>query len=221
MELDELKSAWARVERQLEIRNRLELRALRDSRRHDARGSLRPLYLGQSAQIVIGIVLTMLAAPVWIGNLENPHLLVSGVIVHVYGLALVVCGAWVLVRLSRVAFDAPVVEVQRQLLAVEQAYVRGGWLVGLPWWILWIAFALFIPALFGIDLARVLPLGWIGGSLAFGVAGMVATLAFVAWARRSGKPGLAQKVNASLAGRSLGNARRHLADLEAFEADAC
>lgn len=217
VELDDLKMAWQNLDRQLESRYALDLALLRDKKHDRMRRALRPLYWGQLVQVFVGILVVLMGASFWARNIETTHYLVSGLSMHVYGIALIICGVLVLTRLRTVEYGTPVVTLQKQLLALEKTYVSCGWLVGLPWWILWVPFCFYFAALIGIDLYAQHPGGWLWGSLAIGVVGMAGTIAIVRAVQRSTKPGRAERLRDQLAGAGLRKARTHLAQIEAFE----
>src|SRR3546814_19617017 len=87
--------------------------------------------------MVFGVSLVLLAASVWNENLHQTHLLVAGLVMHVYGIAVIIFGGVMLGRISRIDFSTPVLNLQKQLASVRRQYVIGGMCVGLPWWLLW------------------------------------------------------------------------------------
>ena len=68
MELDDFKSAWQSLDRRLQLDNTLKLHDLRERKLDKARGSLRPLFWGQVAQILFGIPFVLLAALLWMSQ---------------------------------------------------------------------------------------------------------------------------------------------------------
>lgn len=100
--------------------------------------SLRPLFRGQLIQILIGVALIAIGALCWAPNLHILHKAVSGMIVHAYGLALVISAAVVCVRIKGIDYAKPVNEIRMQLGKVRSAYLCVGALIGFPWWLMWI-----------------------------------------------------------------------------------
>ncbi|MFT7289406.1 MAG: hypothetical protein ACI87W_003536 [Halieaceae bacterium] len=217
MELDDLKLAWQGFESELKDRKALDIALFQDSKQDRVRSALRPLYGWHVAVLLCGIIVALMGASFWVSHRGAMHYLLSGLSLHVYGIALIVCALVVLHRLNQVEYGAPVLKLQEQLLLLEKTYIGCGWILGLPWWVMWIPFALYFAALFGVDLYATQPRDWLWGSLVFGLMGAAGTLAAVDWARRSSKPGRADKLRDALAGASLSNARHQLIRLKAFE----
>jgi len=217
MELDDLKLAWQSLDQELQRKYALDLAMFRDRKHASLRGALRPLFWGQIAQMLCGILVLLMGVSFWTRNIGTTHYLVSGLSLHIYGIALAICSALVLNRLRQVEYGAPVVTLQKQLLLLEKTYVGCGWIVGLPWWILWVPFTFYFAALVGIDLYALHPAGWLWGSTAVAVIGIAGTVSYEQWALHSTKPGRAERLREQLAGASLRRARAHLAQIEAFE----
>jgi len=115
MELDEMKLAWQTLSRQLEKQNALSLRLFKDSTLDKARKGLWPLLWGQSIQMAIGLVLAILAGTFWATRLHITHLLICGLVVHAYGLMLVVFAARNLYLIHRIDYAASVIVIQSRL----------------------------------------------------------------------------------------------------------
>lgn len=215
-ELDDLKAAWKTLNDRLQTQSMLNDRLLRAQRGDRLRRTLRPLAWGQVVQIVFGSVCVLLGAGIWSSYRDITHLFVIGLLVHLAGLSMIVLGVWVQVLLARIDLSEPVLSIQRRLLQVRQVYVRGGLIVGLAWWILWIPFLMVVLACNGIDLYKHAPeVAWYGGTV--GVLGLLATGLFHRWARRPGRERLAEFIDTQLAGKSLTQARRELDEIARFE----
>lgn len=217
MELDDLKATFQNLNASLERQNALNLALLRESRKEKARHGLRPLVWGQAIQMGLGLLLALVSAGFWTTHRQVPHLLLTGLILHAYGVAMILFGACMQVLLHRVDFGAPVLEIQKRLARLRRFYVVGGLWIGLPWWLLWLPFlAMVFMGLFGADLWVNAP-GMFTGGLAIGVGGLLLTFVFHRWAQ--GRPGLTKKLEASAAGTSLNRAQALLDELAGFEAD--
>jgi hypothetical protein len=104
MELDELKSAWQVLDQRVA---RLETTTATGV--HDGvRAELRPLTIGQSVQVVAGVALAVAAGSFWFDHRHVPNLLVTGLLLHVYGVAMLVAAARNLFLVARVNEAAPV-----------------------------------------------------------------------------------------------------------------
>lgn len=217
MELNELKQKWQSMEQELQAQKKITAELLAERRSSGLEASLRPLFRSQVLQIVVGVVLASLAGQFWVAHMEQTPFLVAGLIVHVYAIALIINGVRVIVRFKEIDFSAPVTALQRRVARLEHTYVRSNWILGLPWWVLWIPVALMALEFFGIDISRVPAEYWMPGSIAFGVVGMLLTVIAFHWARRSTQPGVRERVERMASGASIDNAKRLLADVERFE----
>ncbi|MBS0462352.1 MAG: serine/threonine protein kinase [Proteobacteria bacterium] len=217
MELDDMKAAWAQLNQRLEAQETLNFHLLRDGKLDRLRRGLRPLVWGQAIQIAWGGLIALWGANFWIAHRDVPHLLIAGIAVHLSGISMIVLGAAIEALIARVDYSAPVLGIQRQIAQLRTVYVRGGLAVGLPWWLLWVAFLMVaLKSLAGADLFLNAP-GVVWINLAFGVVGLLATLAFLRWSRT--RPGLGQKLADYNAGRSIVRAQSLLAEIARFERD--
>lgn len=215
MELDDLKATFQTLNANLERQNALNLALLREGRKEKARHGLRPLVWGQALQMVCGALLMLTSALYWTGHLHEPRHLLTGLLFHAYGLALLLCGIRMQTLLARVDFGAPVLEIQARLARLRRFFVVGGLWLGLPWWLLWMPLlAMVCMGLFGVDLYARAPQLFIYNTAA-GLAGLLLTWRFHRWAQ--GRPTLARKWADALAGASLTRAQRLLDELADFE----
>lgn len=216
MELDELKTAWAELAHQLERRSALDFVQLKHAHFARLRASLRPLYLTEIVSVCSGLVAIGAAALLWGRMPLPPHLVAVAAALHAYGVLCFVCAGVVFGRLRRVDAMAPVLAMQRQLARVRTAYVRTGLIVGLPWWLLWVAMFMAAAALGGVDLYANAP-GFVWGSLGVGVLGLGATFGVYRWSRDPRRARFGQAIDAALEGGSLRRAQAWLDEIAAFE----
>jgi hypothetical protein len=218
MELDDIKSAWQALDRRLQRDHSLQLDALRERRLDGARGSLRPLFWGQVAQVLFGLPFILLATLLWASHPQHASVVVAGVIVHAYGVLTIIAAGVVLGRIGGIDYSAPVLEIQKKLLRVRTLYIRGGMVAGLPWWFLWIAILQVLAGMRGVDLLEQAPsLPWIGYGI--GIAGMLATWWFHRWARRPERADFGRRMDDQLTGGSLRRALAQVEELGRFERD--
>jgi hypothetical protein len=216
MELDELKSAWKALDRRLQKQDLLTRELLREGRLDTARTRLRPLVFGHAAQIVLGVLGCGGFAPFWFAHREDTPLLLAGLAMHAYSLALIVVGVVVLVQVARIDYAAPVLSIQRALLRLRSTYIRGGLSVGLAWWVMWLPLLMVLIGNTGGGLYANAPAVVIGG-LAVGVAGLVLTYAAYRWASRPERARLGRWLGDGAAGRSIQRAQAAVDDLARFE----
>ncbi|MDE2407723.1 MAG: serine/threonine protein kinase [Xanthomonadaceae bacterium] len=218
MELDDFKSAWAALDRRLQLDNTLKLHALRERALDKARGSLRPLFWGQVVQILFGIPFILLASLLWMSQPAHASSIVAGVLVQAYGVLLIVAAGVVLGQLGNLDYSQPVLGIQKQLLRARTLYIRSGMVAGLPWWFLWVAILQVLAGLTDVDLLANAPaLVWLGYGI--GAAGLFATWWFHRWARRPERAEFGRKIDDALSGGSLRRALAQLDELQHFERD--
>jgi hypothetical protein len=219
VELDDLKFAWHALDDRLERQNALLWRQLKTTATDAVARRLRPISRGQVVQIAAGVLMTCLAVPVWLRPGPSLPLGAAAVVMHVYGIALIVFGARMRWLIACVDHAQPVVAIQRQVADVQRLQVLGGIALGLPWWVLWVpGMMVAFDLVFGVDLYRHAPLFVVTATAASG-AGWLATVAFYRRARRSGWARVSRWMDAALVGPRLRAAARALDDIREFEAD--
>jgi len=219
MELDDLKLAFRTLEQRVQLQ---EVQLSRALVRRSLKARLRPLALGQILQMVFGIAVILGGVAMWRTFAHIPVVLVCGIILHIYGVATVSAAGVVLAGIQGLDSSLPVVALQRRLAKLRRAYVIGGAVVGLPWWVLWtippaVVFAL--RAEYESGAATAWP-AWLVASIAVGVLGLLGTWWFHRFAERPGREALAERLAASATGGSLRRAQAELEALQAFEAEA-
>ncbi len=215
LELDDLKNAWASLDRKLDLQNTLLLDQMRARRFRSLTLRLLPLRFGQVVQMVFGVLLILPAVAVWSELKDGSMLFWSAIAMHVYGVLLIILGGVMQGKLSEFDRNESVLANQKRLAQARRFYIIGGMAVGLPWWFLWVPFgAVVVSAIAGIDLYARAPdnMAWM---FAGGVAGYLLTLVAYRWAMQ--KPAWAARIEGSAAGWSLNQARKTLDELNAFE----
>lgn len=204
MDMNELEIAWQGLDERLAG---LERHARRDRERRalgGVRARLRLLTLGQLVQLAIGIGIVVVAGPYWVGHWGTPHLVVYGVAIHVYGLALLIDAVTQLMQVWRIDYRQPVLVVQKRLLELAWFRVRTErWLL-MAGFVTWVPFVFAIAAAAGLDVWTSSPLTvWI--NLAVGLA-LAAGVGWLTWRFRD-------TFACDATGRSLREAQRELAEL--------
>ena len=217
MELDELKTAWHQMEQELQKQRRITAALLAERTGSLVESSLKPLFRWQVVQIVFGVLFIGYGSRFWVEHRADTLLLASGLIVHAYGIALIANAAWVITRIKTIDYGAPVTELQKRVAKLEQSYVVSGWILGLPWWLLWMPVAIVLLTMIGIDITAVPHQGWLKINLVVCIVGMALTLAWYFRAKHSKKPGVRERLERSERGESIERARQAIADIERFE----
>lgn len=214
MELDELKTAWQSLDRRLEQQTALNLQVLKERKLEKTQHGLRPLIWGQALQIAFGALLALASGSFWVDHRHMPHLLIAGLVMHLYGIAMIVFGARMQHLIHHIDFGAPVVEIQQRLAALRRFYVVGGLWIGLPWWVLWIPLVMMVlMGAFGADLYANAP-RVVHANIGVGLLGWALTLLFTSWVKRF--PRFAQRVEHALAGTSLNTVQQRLNEIAEF-----
>ncbi len=214
MELDELKTAWQSLDRRLEQQTALNLHLLKERKLEKTQHGLRPLVWGQAIQIAFGALLALASGSFWFDHREVPHLLIAGLVMHLYAIAVIAFGARMQYLIHHIDFGAPVVEIQQRLTTLRRFYVVGGLWIGLPWWMLWVPLVMMVfMGLFGADMYAKVP-SVVHINLAAGALGWALTLVFARWVKRY--PTFAGRLERSLAGTSLNKVQQRLDEIAAF-----
>lgn len=157
MELDELEKAWQSVGARLDAQA-LELREFRRvGALGAARSRLRAMTAGQWAQLAIGLLIVSWAGGYWWDRMDQPHLVVYGVGVHLYGIALVVASALQLTRLLRIDYRKPTLEVQRALVELRRLRVRSERALLVLGFIAWVPLLFIALRALGMDVWLISP----------------------------------------------------------------
>lgn len=174
--------------------------------------SLRPLFRGQILQVLIGVALIALGVQSWARNTHVPHRLICGLIVHVYGVALIGCAAHVCTKTKRIDYAQRVDQVRSGLDAARKAYLRVSPFAGFPWWLMW------IPASVAMGFDIVLHPNSLIPSLIVGVVGLVASIWLYRHVQDPENPA-AEKWKKSFAGKSIAAADQALREIEQAQID--
>lgn len=223
MELDELKQAWQTLDKRLQQQNAMQFQLLRDKRIDKMKSSLRPLLIGQIIQILFGAWMVLIGVDVWASHRDVPHLLIAGIVMHLYGVATIIAAGVVCGGIAGIDHAAPVLELQRKLAKLRKQYILGGMCVGLPWWVMWVPFIMTLAmSATGIDIYAIAhassPLAnWLNISIGVGVLGLFGTWIFHRWSRHPSRAALGRKLEEGAAGGSLRRAQAELDALKAYE----
>lgn len=152
MEMSELQQAWRGLDERL---IGLETMARSEHRRRvlgDLRWRLGQLGFGQALQVLVGLAFAVFAGGFWTTHWGTPHLVVYGLAVHAYGLALIVPAALQLVGILRLDPQAPVLAVQARLLALRRLRIRSERMLLVAGMLAWVPILFALAASVGMDL---------------------------------------------------------------------
>lgn len=178
MELDEMKQLWARMELRQDGMEALLRQDFRERRMGQVRTALRRALRWQALELAVWLGFVAWVATFWVGHRHVTHLLVIGLVLHVYGLAAIWSSATQLLLLSRIyLFDAPVLVLQRRLAQLRRFRVRSSLALGLPWWCLWLLVSTVgLVWLGGVDIYAGSSPAWYWATLGVGALGMGACI---------------------------------------------
>lgn len=216
MELDELKAAWAQQAQRIDQLEVQALQAWQQPRQARVQRHLRWFSGLQLVWLLVWIVLTVLAASFWVEHRQLPQLLLTGLALHIYGIAAI----WVsitraLLAIHADAAQAPVLIQQQRLARLRRFAAVTELGLGLPWFWLWLLALQWASVQWlGLDLYAMAP-AWFLGTLGFGVAVMLASIWAASWVmRRLPANHRLQRLLDSLSGQSLARAQQQLRELQ-------
>lgn len=187
----------------------------------NARRGVDALTKWQIIQIGSGIIIALAGGMVWSDLLARQGLLfASGLLVNLFGAAMIALGVAGLSHAVRIDVAAPVVETEEHMARLHRIKLASGWVLGASWWVLWLPFiAVAVRLLWGADMLA--PIGisaWLITTLASGVAGWVGMWGLRGWALRNGRTHLATRMDDMMTGRNFREAHRRLNEVARFAA---
>lgn len=177
----------------------------------NARDCLRPLFRLQILQLFLGILFVALGAYGWTRNTDVPHRLAAGLIVHIYGVALIAAAIVIMVRIKDVDVSASLDEVRSQVACVRRWYLRLiPVLIGFVWWWIWIPIAIAA----GFD--QIMHPHSLYPSLIVGMVGFAVSIWLFVRVQRPSRQN-SEFWKSKLAGTSLQKTARQLDELEQLD----
>src|SRR5437762_1757492 len=201
-ELDDLKTAWQSLSRNLEHQHTLALHQFRENKLTRFRSGFRPLVIGQIIQIICGALLALCGGSFWVDHLGVVHLMVCGISLHLYGIMLIVFAARDLFLIKQFDYAAPVLVLQKQIADVREWHLRAGLWFGITGCFIWIPLILMIFHGLGVDVWQRNP-GVVGWLFVSGLISLGILYAIVVLSRRPGKEEFAKDLASSSVGRSV------------------
>ena len=216
MELDDLKLAWQSLDRRLAEQHALNLHVFKETKLAQAKSKLRPLMIGQVLQLLAGVAICLLFAPFWIEHIGTPHFLISGVLLHAYGIMFIALAVRELILIGQIDYAAPVLVIQKQLAELRRWRIRIAPLFGVTGCFIWIPLMLVIFNWLGADLWVKAPqvVYW---CFANGFVGLGILLAIRKWSQHQRHVNFGKAEDDSIVGRSLQRAECVLAEIASFE----
>ena len=151
-ELDDLKSTWQTLNRNLERQYSLNLQEFKERKLANFRSGFRPLVVGQIIQLIGGVLLSIFAGNFWFDHIGVPHLIVYGISLHAYGVMWIVFAARDLFFISRIDYSAPVLAIQKQIAALRTWHLRASLGFAIAGCFMWVPLLLVIFYKLGADI---------------------------------------------------------------------
>ena len=212
--LDDLKLAWNELSQKLERQNALALLKFKEDKLARFRSGLRPLVLGQLAQLAIGAVITGVSAQFWVNHIDSTGLVVCGLLLQAYGIMFIAFAVRDLILIRRIDYAAPVLDIQKQLAELRAWHIRAAAWYGLAGSVAWLPVMLIVLHLLGADLLLDTP-----GKIYWLIASVVVCLALnyglIVLARSPGRTGSCLRRN--WIGHIVNRAQATLDEIEKFE----
>jgi hypothetical protein len=216
--LDDLKTAWQALDRKLERQHALALHQFKETKLARLRGGFRPLVIGQIIQTIIGLMFALFGGSFWFDHIGQSHLMIYGLLVHAFGIMMMVFGIRNLAFIGAIDYDAPVLAIQKRLADLRAWRVRAGIWFTVAGCLIWVPGLFILFYLIGADVWVLHPdvVYWNVASsfLCLGIA-----YGIVRWSRRPGNERLAKYLKESSVGKSVTRAQEMLAEIERFERD--
>jgi serine/threonine-protein kinase len=215
MDFDDMKQAVAKLDRNVTLVSSLSAAAFKERRMDRTRASLRPVFWEHVGQVALGVVLALVVGPFWWSHRSEPALFAAGLLLHVYAVLMIALGARVIVAVRTLDLDAPLIETQKALARLRRSYVMTGFIVGVPWWFLWIPLVMVV---FGIDLVASASRPWLVTNLFVAVVGIAGTLWYYRhlWVAPVDSE-RRRRIEESASGKSFVAAQRFLDEIARFE----
>lgn len=218
MELDELKTAWQRLDRRVQELTAINRQLRFDAAIRKARWRLAPLLAGAVGNVFLGAFFAVASASFIVTHLDNLVGVIPAAVLLAMSLAYLVTGAGRLVLASRIELTRPVLEIQRGL-ATMQKWEAWSFLA------MWVGSSLlplaFLVAIvvrtYGITSWEIIPRLVLANTIIWIAAGLGPLVAYLVSRRRRGK--FAARVEKFLTSHSIAQARATIAEIEEFARD--
>lgn len=219
MTLDDLKAAWADLDRKLTATQAAVHRLHTTHTLAGAKSSLRPLAWQLAWELLEGVAAAVLMGIYLANNFAETRFAVPGLILHALSILSIIATVRQVVLLRRLDYSAPVADIQARLADLRAFRLRVGLGVLLLAPFIWAAGVVVLLKAVGVDVYDAFGWPWVAANFAFGVAFLVVAVAVVRTLadRFRGSRWLTSLAD-DLSGRSLARAAEHVRQAAEFTA---
>lgn len=209
-----MKLAWQDLNLELQELREINLENFSERKRANARWQLMPLAIGQIAQLFIGIWMSLQFGSHWIEHFPTPHLLVSGLLCHAFGIMLVVFAARELYMIFHIDFSESVVSIQKKLTMLQTWRSRVGSVIVVTSCFIWMPMLLFLFSWVGVNVLVNDPnsIYWVIANI---IVSVILMAVYVTWNRIAKSNG-----NFPPSDKPIAQAQEELREIKAFKQQA-
>ena len=221
MELDDLKTAWAELDRKLATTQAAVARLHTERTADRTRAALRPLQWKLVWELFEGIAAAVLMGMYLANNFDETRFAVPGLILHALAVLSIVATVWQMVLAARIDYTAPVLAIQQQLARLRAARCRAWFWVLVLSPLVWpLVVIVGVRGLGGGDVYAACGVPFVLGNVAFGlVFALIVWGVARVWAAKRPVSAWREWVRDGLAGTSLTRAKKHLREAAEFAAE--
>lgn len=221
MELDDLKTAWADLDRKLAATQATVVRLQTERVADRAKSALRLLPWQLVWELLEGIAAAVLMGMYLANNFDETRFAVPGLILHALAILSIITTVWQMVLLGRIDYTAPVVDIQKRLAHLRTARCWAWFWVLVLSPVVWILLLIVgIHGLGGGDVYAACGVPFVLGNLAFGaVFTLVVWVVAKVWSAKQPVSAWREWLQDGLAGTSLTRAKQHLREAAEFAAE--
>lgn len=167
MELEEIKNIWSAYDKKLEQSWKLNLSLLRRANLDKVKSKLRKMVILHAFTFTFSILQIILLMYFVVVHIAEPHLVAAGTILLVWSFMISYSAADQLNKINAMDYSAPVMEIQKKLIAIKLSiikYLRLSTLI-IPFYLAHILF--WFELLLDVDMYQVANQQWWIGQIIF------------------------------------------------------
>jgi hypothetical protein len=222
MEIDEMKAAWADLDRKLEASLRLNRKLMTATALGRVRSALERLSLALALEGLIWLILAVIIGRFIAAHFNEPRFALSAALLDAYAIGNLIAVIRQIVTANRIDHAQPIAAIQRQFEELRVQRIRAVQWSILIGFLAWTPFVVVIlKACLDLDAFTILNGYWLLSNLIFSI--VVVWIAISVTRRFSPKLSsqpTSQNLMNLLVGSNMQSAARHLAEIAAFEEES-